>query len=333
MGAKYILRNFNDGHAGCCEGCTGAGVSFSLPCFASLTLIQIPRIARRGFSTIVPPAIESTSVEARASQSQVASSSVGENVSGISPVAFAGTYLFKCAWPAFIHWPRTGVRPVYHELSSLIRPEANVDSSNELVELDPAVFNHPIRRDILHLCVVHYLDGQRQGSASTKTRGEVRGSGRKIRPQKGSGRARLGDGQSPMLRGGGVAFGPKPRDFATKLNRKVIEMGMRVALSARVKEHSLGIVKSLEWPGSKTKDLETRIEELGWRRTLLVTGQKNIPEGLRRAGGNLSSVDMMTAEDLDVYHALKWPRLVLDLQAVEWFEKTLGRSPSRDYSL
>ena len=128
-----------------------------------------------------------------------------------------------------------------------------------------------------------------------------------------------------MLRGGGVAFGPKPRDFATKLNRKVIEMGMRVALSARVKEQSLGVVNSLEWPGFKTKDLEGRIEELGWKRTLFVTGQETIPEGLKRAGGNLSGVDMVTAEDLNVYNALKWPRLVLDLQAVEWFERALGR--------
>ena len=115
-------------------------------------------------------------------------------------------------------------------MSRLIVPEENLE--DEVVELDPSIFNHPIRRDILHLCVVHHLDSLRQGSANTKTRGEVRGSGAKIRPQKGTGRARLGDGQSPMLRGGGVAFGPKPRDFSTKLPRKVIQMGMRVALRA-----------------------------------------------------------------------------------------------------
>ncbi|KAI0778278.1 ribosomal protein L4 [Trametes elegans] len=210
-------------------------------------------------------------------------------------------------------------------MTSLIRPE-NVDPSEELVELDPDVFSHPIRRDILHLCVVHYLDGQRQGSASTKTRGEVRGSGKKIRPQKGSGRARLGDAQSPMLRGGGVAFGPKPRDFATKLNRKVLQMGMRVALSAKVKEQSLGVVRSLEWPGHKTRELADRIEELGWAKTLFVTGHSQIPHGLERASSNLPVVDTVTAADLNVYHALKWPRLVLDLHAVEWFERALGRS-------
>lgn len=229
----------------------------------------------------------------------------------------------------------TVIRPVYLEMSSLIRPEENAELSDELVELDPDVFSHPIRRDILHLCVIHHLDCQRQGSANTKTRGEVRGSGRKIRPQKGSGRARLGDGQSPMLRGGGVAFGPRPRDFATKLNRKVIEMGMKVALSARVKEQSLGVVRSLEWPGYKTKDLHQRIEELGWWRTLFVTGHDQIPGGLDRTSSNLPMVETVRAADLNVYTALKWPRLVLDLAAVEWFERALGKPQvaPREYKL
>ncbi|KAG6885589.1 hypothetical protein C0993_012591 [Termitomyces sp. T159_Od127] len=100
------------------------------------------------------------------------------------------------------------LEPVYLGLSQpLAGPTHAVDAS--VAALDPTVFNHPLRTDILHLCVVHHLDSLRQGSANTKTRGEVRGSGIKIRRQKGSGRARLGDAQSPMLIGGGVAFGPK----------------------------------------------------------------------------------------------------------------------------
>lgn len=198
-------------------------------------------------------------------------------------------------------------------------------STDKVIQLDPHVFSHPIRRDILHLCVVHHLDSLRQGSANTKTRGEVRGSGRKIRPQKGTGRARLGDGQSPMLRGGGVAFGPKPRDFSTKLPRKVREMGLRVALSAKLREHSLGVVKSLNWPGVKTGPLAERISGLGWRKTLFVTGLDEIPEGLRRASSNIDKVEIVTAKDLHVYDAVKWPRLVLDLPAVEWLERKLGK--------
>lgn len=220
------------------------------------------------------------------------------------------------------------LQPLLLPMSALVRPKPGESSEEKLVELDPHVFSHPIRRDILHLCVVQHLDNLRQGTASTKNRGEVRGSGAKIRPQKGSGRARLGDGQSPMLRGGGRAFGPKPRDFGTKLPRKVVQMGMRVALSARVKERALGVVESLEWSTPKTRDLATRMKDLGWGKTLFVTGLDEVPEGLRRASGNIHNVDIITADDLVVYDAVKWPRLVLDLAAVQWFEQTLGRSES-----
>jgi large subunit ribosomal protein L4 len=217
-------------------------------------------------------------------------------------------------------------QPVYIPLSSLIRSKHAAQSSEQVAELDPTVFSHPIRRDILHLCVVHHLDSLRQGSANTKTRGEVRGSGRKVRPQKGQGMARLGDGQSPMLRGGGVAFGPKPRDFATKLPRKVIQMGMRVALSARVKEHSLRIVETLDWPGTKTKDMVRRLAELSWdQKTLFVTGKDVVPSGLMRSTGNLRKLGTTTVQQVGVYDLVKWPHVVLDVEAVQWLEHQLSK--------
>ncbi|KAI0048356.1 ribosomal protein L4 [Auriscalpium vulgare] len=215
--------------------------------------------------------------------------------------------------------------PVYVALSSLIPPRRGANVSDQLAELDPTIFAHEIRRDILHLCVVHHLDSLRQGSANTKTRAEVRGSGRKIRPQKGSGMARLGDGQSPMLVGGGVAFGPKPRDFSTKLPRKVIQMGMRVALSARVKERGLRVVESLEWPGFKTKEMVRRLDELGWQKTLFVTGNEAVPTGLARSSNNIHKIETKTAADLSVYDLVKWPQVVLDLKAVEWLEEKLSK--------
>lgn len=240
--------------------------------------------------------------------------------------------LVSYAFPSRINRPflDSSLRqPVYIPLSSLLRSKNAAHSSDEVAELDPTVFAHPIRRDILHLCVVHHLDSLRQGSANTKTRGEVRGSGWKIRRQKGSGMARLGDGQSPMLRGGGVAFGPKPRDFATKLPRKVIQMGMRVALSARVKECNLRIVESLDWPGTKTKDMARRLDEMGWdHKTLFVTGKDVIPTGLKRSTENLHKTNAMTAQQLGVYDLVKWPRVVLDIEAVQWFEHHLSKIKS-----
>lgn len=214
------------------------------------------------------------------------------------------------------------LQPVYLTLSSLHGKKVK----DQAVALDPTVFNHPIRKDILHLCAVHYLDAQRQGTACTKTRGEVRGSGRKIRPQKGTGRARLGDGQSPMLRGGGVAFGPKPRDFSTKLNRKVIEMGMRVALSAKLKEQRLGVVRRLHWYCPKTRTLKRRLDLLGWMTgTLFVTGESQVNPALRLAGRNLPGVDFKVANDLHVYDLIKWRRVVLDVSAIQTLERRLSK--------
>jgi large subunit ribosomal protein L4 len=217
--------------------------------------------------------------------------------------------------------------PAYLSLTpALKRGRWDPPAEGNIVVLEPTVFKHPIRRDILHLCVVHHLDSLRQGSANTKTRGEVRGSGIKIRRQKGSGKARLGDGQSPMLVGGGVAFGPKPRDFSTKLPRKVIEMGMRVALSSKLKEQRLGVMTRLYWPNGKTKHLSQKIDLLGLRKTLFVTGEPKVHEGLRRAIDNIPLVRLTTTDEVNVYEIMKWQRVILDLKAVDYFERILKKN-------
>jgi len=217
--------------------------------------------------------------------------------------------------------------PAYLSLTpALKRGRWDPPAEGNIVVLEPTVFKHPIRRDILHLCVIHHLDSLRQGSANTKTRGEVRGSGIKIRRQKGSGKARLGDGQSPMLIGGGVAFGPKPRDFSTKLPRKVIQMGMRVALSSKLKEQRLGVMTRLYWPNGKTKHLSQKIDLLGLRKTLFVTGEPKVDEGLRRAIGNIPLVKLTTTDEVNVYEIMKWQRVILDLKAVDYFESTLKKN-------
>ncbi|PPQ62817.1 hypothetical protein CVT24_000511 [Panaeolus cyanescens] len=226
--------------------------------------------------------------------------------------------------------PVTRVKPVlepaYLSLTpALKRGRWDPPAEKTVAALDPTVFRHPIRRDILHLCVVHHLDSLRQGSANTKTRGEVRGSGRKIRRQKGTGKARLGDAQSPMLRGGGVAFGPKPRDFSTKLPRKVVQMGMRVALSAKLREQRLGVMTRLYWPNGKTKHLAQKIDMLGLRKTLFVTGESSVHQGLQRAIANVPMVQLSIASEVNVYELMKWQRVVLDMKAVQYFEETLKK--------
>lgn len=215
------------------------------------------------------------------------------------------------------------IKPVYLTMSSFT---GKSNGAKKAVALDPTVFDHPIRRDILHLCVVHHLDSLRQGTASTKTRAEVAGSRRKIRPQKGSGRARLGDRQSPMLRGGGVAFGPKPRDFSTKLNRKVIQMGMRVALTMKLREQRLGVLQRINWWSHKTATLNSRLDGLGWRTgTLFVTGESEVPARVSLASRNLRGIECRTVADLVVYDIVKWRRVVLDIAAVNALERSLGK--------
>ena len=105
-----------------------------------------------------------------------------------------------------------------------------------------ALLGLPLRRDLLHRAVIYEADGHRRGTASTKWRDEVHGSGRKLHQQKGTGKARVGDRKSPIRRGGGVAFGPKPRDFSTELQRKVYDRAWRIALSHRYRKGELLIV-------------------------------------------------------------------------------------------
>lgn len=146
-------------------------------------------------------------------------------------------------------------------------------------EMEPLRFtkypaNHlylPLRRDILQRAVVFEADVHRgMRLANTKNRNEVHGSGRKIRPQKGTGRARLGDKKSPMLRGGGVAFGPKPRDMSTKLPRKIYDLAWRTALSYRYRRGELIVVQKVE-------DIE--MEESRWMEKIMEWNHWGKPDG------------------------------------------------------
>ncbi|PVH89572.1 50S ribosomal protein-like protein L4 [Cadophora sp. DSE1049] len=179
----------------------------------------------------------------------------------------------------------------------------------------------PLRRDILHRAVVFEGDATRQGTASVKTRYEVHGSHRKIRPQKGSGRARLGTAQSPMLKGGGKSFGPHPRDFATGLPRKMYDLAWRTALSWRYRRGELIICEDgmdIEYP--KTQFIKHIFSHNHWGRedgrTLLITNsfRENLSAALAPAGeeGRIQLVDEVDVKDL-----LELGRVVIENGALE----------------
>jgi len=180
----------------------------------------------------------------------------------------------------------------------------------------------PLRRDILHRAVIYEGDNTRQGTASTKYRTEVHGSNRKIRPQKGSGKARLGDKKSPMLRGGGVAFGPKPRDFGTDLPRKVYDLAWRTALSYRYRRGQLIIVEG----AADIEDADASLirEVFAWNRwgkehgrSLVVTHDKreNLFAALDQAGEQGKALDK---DDVDVKDLLKMGRVIIERKALDW---------------
>jgi large subunit ribosomal protein L4 len=204
--------------------------------------------------------------------------------------------------------------------------------------------NLPLRKDLLHRAVIYEGDKTRQGTASTKWRSEVHGSNRKIRPQKGSGRARLGNKKSPMLRGGGVAFGPKPRDFSTGLPKKVYDLAFRTALSYRWKRGELVVVNDLEIPKNIDESdnkywVKHCFNTLGWGndhgRSFLVIketeNEKRLAKTLNEECGEHGRARL--ANDVDVKNLLEMGRLVIEQGALKelfkWYQSDLPRPPRR----
>src|SRR5947209_12337187 len=145
-------------------------------------------------------------------------------------------------------------------------PSVNViDLNNQKVgelELADAVFAAPVNEDLLYEAVRHYLAGRRRGTASTKTRHEVAGSGKKLWRQKGTGRARMGSIRSPLWRHGGAAHGPQPRDYSYRLPRKMQLGALRSALSAKLRDGELRIVQAFTFGDHKTKNVSAALGRL-----------------------------------------------------------------------
>lgn len=182
----------------------------------------------------------------------------------------------------------------------------------------------PLRRDILHRAITFEGDCHRLGLASTKTRREIHGSGHKLRPQKGTGRARLGDKSSPMLRGGAVAHGPRPRSFATKLPRKMYDMAWRTALSYRYRRGQLVVVGGdLEIGEPDVGLAKSILGAHGWGnaggRSLLITRYER--HYLKRAMETLGAEGrVLTVEEVDVKDLLEMGRIVIEREALLYFQ-------------
>jgi large subunit ribosomal protein L4 len=177
------------------------------------------------------------------------------------------------------------------------------------IELNDQIFNLEVKGYLLHDVVRMQRAARRAGTASTKSRSEVRGSGAKPWRQKGTGRARAGSRRSPIWRGGGVAFGPKPRDYSFKLNRKVKKQAVAMAMSARLQEGNLVVLDDFTMDQIKTRDFVTVMNTLDLDTALIVTDETN--ENLTKSSRNVNGFKVLNSEGLNVYDILLHKKLVL----------------------
>ncbi len=187
-----------------------------------------------------------------------------------------------------------------------------VDQNNKKVgdiELAPEVFEVEIQPEILNLVVRAQRAAYRSGTHATKNRATKTGGGRKPWRQKGTGRARAGTIRSPLWRGGATTFGPQPRDYSFKVNKKVRKLALQMALSSRVAEDKLTVVKSIDLAEIKTKAFVAVAEKLGLQKTLIVSN--GVDRNLELSARNMPHIKVIEANKLNVYDVLLYPQLVM----------------------
>ena len=189
------------------------------------------------------------------------------------------------------------------------------------MDLAPEVFEVPVKPEILHLVVRSQLAAKRSGTHATKTRGMKRGGGAKPWRQKGTGRARSGSTRSPLWRGGGTTFGPQPRDYSFKVNKKVRRLGLRMALTSRLSEEKLMVVKSIDLPEIKTKLFAEVAENLGLYKALIVV--KDADNKLLLSARNFPGIKLISADQLNVYDILRHRQVVMLENAAQDLQERL----------
>lgn len=189
------------------------------------------------------------------------------------------------------------------------------------IDLADEIFNVPVKQHVLHEVVIMQLANRRAGTASTKGRSEVRGGGAKPYRQKGTGRARAGTRSSPLWRGGGVVFGPRPRSYAYKVPKKVRRQALKMALTSKLQDNALIVVDKLDLETVKTKPFVEVMGALRAKAALIVTDQKL--ENLELSSRNVPNVKVVRSEGLNVYDILKFQHLILLEPSVKQLEGRL----------
>ncbi len=188
------------------------------------------------------------------------------------------------------------------------------------INLSDAVFGIEPNTAAMHATVVNYLANQRQGTQSTLTRTEVSGGGRKPWKQKGTGHARQGSIRAPQWRHGGIALGPKPRDYSYSLNKKLKRLALKSALSSKVAESEFVVLKDLQLEAYKTKAVVAMLNALGAeKKALIVTAA--VDNKVVKSAGNIPGVKTATVNELNVYDILNYDKLIIVEEAVKKLEE------------
>ncbi len=188
------------------------------------------------------------------------------------------------------------------------------------MELKDSVFGVEVNKSVLHQAVVNFLANQRQGTQSTKTRAEVRGGGAKPWKQKGTGRARQGSIRAPQWIKGGIALGPKPRDYSYSLNKKVKRLAMKSALSSKVVDNEILVLDDIKLEGIKTQEVAKMLKNLKVdSKALIVLPIKN--ETLIFSARNISGVNTTLVNTLNVYDILNHDKFITTRDAIAKIEE------------
>lgn len=197
-------------------------------------------------------------------------------------------------------------------------------STGRTVELPAEVFGIEPNEHAVYLAVKQYLANQRQGTHKAKERGEIKGSTKKIKKQKGTGTARAGNIKSPVFKGGGRAFGPRPRTYTVGLNKKVKDLARKSALSSKAIAGNVKVLEDFTFDNPKTKELATILNalETGGKKAVLVTGEYD--RVLHLSGRNIKGSVVTKATDLNTYTVMRASTLILTESAVAQIKEKLA---------
>ena len=201
----------------------------------------------------------------------------------------------------------------------------NGQETGRKVTLNEAIFGIEPNDHVLYLAVKQYLANQRQGTAKSKERSEITGSTRKLIRQKGSGGARRGDIKSPVLKGGGRVFGPTPRDYSQKLNKKVKVLARKSALSYKAQENAIIVVEDFNFEAPKTKDFVNFAKNLKIENAKSLLLLPEVNKNVYLSARNLQRAQVMTATALNAYKVLNADVLVVTEKSLEAIDGILNK--------